>query len=265
MEKEEKEAKIEEKVEKRSAGRVWWLTIVMIILLIAFFGLGYALGASNIFNEVNKNIIDSTEEQNGKTDNAKIKLTDTNKAKLEKFINVATSYNSLLGGTRDHFVGGTTTLPNEIKYKMTNIAVYADKKVTQDVTATEEIANKVSGLKPDYEHNEVVDTLSVATFKSTYKELFNEEFTTKFEDSFDWGSCPAPMAIDNEAGILYYFHRCGGATAAKYEEKIISYDTDKDYYYVHQELTVTSPDENTTTKLLWKFDKNLSFVSTVKE
>ena len=247
----DKEKKLEEKIE-RNTKHIWWLTIVMVVLLVAAALGGYLAGASRIANEV----VEQKEAVQEEKSTGPLELTDAVKTRLDKFVNVASKPNYTGGGTIDDFMGGLTSLTNEIKYKMTNVAVYQDNKVERDKSISTEEANRLTGLKPDA--NELVDKVKVADFDSTYKELFNENPSYTLDDLK--GGCPSPAAMDTENKVLYYFHRCGGS-GPEYNIKIASHDSDTDYYYVHEEITVSG----TTTKLLWKFDKDFNFVSTSVE
>lgn len=268
MKKEEKEKKEEQKYQRKSAGYVWWLTIVMILLLVAFFGLGYALGSTNIAEDVINNL-----EKNGKVEkqnkgSQKLDVTDATKQKLEKFINIATDqkeYKAAKQEVRDYFEKGTTSLTDRIKLEMTNLAIYQDKKVESNILLTEEEVNQLSGYKPDIAHNEKIDRVKVSDFTNTYKELFKEDLKFNFDDLSGLG-CPKPSTIDNAKENIYYNFNCGGATGGSWGNSIDSYDSDNDYYYVHQTLTRTpAGGETEITKLVWKFDKDLKFVSTTVE
>lgn len=241
--------------------------VLKILLILIVFAGGIVLGVyldseTELFNKIEKK---DTKEKNitkEKQKEAPLEVTDTVKTRLKKFITAATQYRAS-GSTRENFINGTTSLTKDIKLKMTNAAIYNDNKPTKNIVLSGEEINNLEGVKPDA--NEIVDIIKISDYNDTYKELFNEEPVYEINE-LQMNGCPAPMAINRAQGTMYLFHRCGGTTATSYEEKINSYDLDNDNYYVHQELSQTTPDGiNTTTKLLWKFDKNLKFISTTVE
>ena len=233
----------------------------MVIFLVISAGLGgYILGTRQVDNKTPK--ITKT-DQNDKTEEKNLEITDEVKENLKTFISVAVAYRST-GMTRDKFIKGTDAINTQTKLEMTNATIYYNDKVTKNTTILGEEYQNISGVKPEV--NETVDTIKITDFDNTYKELFKEEANYNFEDLALIG-CPAPVAWNKEMGKLYLLHRCGGTTVIEYEDKITSYDSDTKYYYVHQDLyekNLASNEENST-KLLWKFDKELKFVSTTVE
>ena len=266
--KEKQERSEKQRYQRKSAGYVWWLTIVIILLLVAFFGLGYALGSTNIANDVigkfDKSMGNDTEKDNTKQ---KLEVTTETKQKLEKFIKVATDqkeYNSAKYEVRDYFEKGVTGLTKKIKLEMTNLSLFENQKVEKNVLLTAEEVEKLIGSKPNIAIKETVYRAKAADFISTYKELFKEDLDLNFDDLAGVG-CPRLISIDNTKENIYYSSNCGGSTAGSWGDNIDSYDSDNEYYYVHQTLTNTSNGAQETKKLVWKFDKDLKFVSTAVE
>lgn len=248
---------LEEKVEQNTK-RVWWLTIVMIVLLIAVGLGGYLIGASKIANDV-------VEQKENSRENSKLEITSSIRNKIEKFVNVGSHFDYTgANNTMEYFTNGASEITKEVKLKMTRNAIYLDGKLKKDVVLSDEDASKIEGVKP--ENGEIVDEIKESDFKNTYKELFNEEAYYDFSELKNIG-CPAPLGIDNSTKTYYLYHRCGGTGVISYEGKIISIDSDSNYYYAHQEITEINGNTNETRKIktTWKFDKNLNFVNTKKE
>ena len=255
MEKEKVE-KTEEKVEKNSKNVVW-LTIVIIVLLVAAALGGYLVGASRIANEVVEQKENASEEQ-------VLKVTNEVKDKIERFVEIGSYFDYSGNNTMEFFTKGTTDISKDIKLKMTRNAIYKDGSLKKDVVLSSEEASKLEGVKP--ENGEIVDTISKADFDKTYKGLFNEDAKYEFEELKNIG-CPAPMAINKSTEVYYLYHRCGGTGMISYEGKVVSIDSDKDYYYANQEIIETNGQTNETKTIntVWKFDKDLNFVSTTNK
>ncbi len=239
------------------------LIVLIIILLLICIGMGAFIfvNKDKLFVKATKDA--KTEEKATKEVNT-TEVTDEVKKKIERFIDIATTPD--VGyGTYNYFIEGANGLTDKTKYRMTNTAIYQkDKKYTRNITLTDEEINGLTGTKPD--KNEPIDIVMVSDFNEIYKELFNEEPQYEISDLKESG-CPTPWAINKEKTKLVYFHRCGGTYGSDFERNNKSIDTDENYYYVHQELSETPYGTNDTkkTNLLWKFDKDLNFVSTEKE
>lgn len=252
------------------------LLLVIVILTVIIVGLlGYIIGTGTTNkqkdnNELKEQINDTKEEEKTEsTENEEVKInleiTDEIKKKLERFINIGSHIDYTgLNTTLSHFMNGTNTLPEKIKLKMTKNAVYEDKLYVANTSVPEDVVPRLEGLKPA--KNEIVDIIKVDDFNKIYKELFNKEPNYKIEDLSNIG-CPAPLSIDNESREMYLYHRCGGTGTKEYSNYITSYDSDTNYYYIHEEIVEKdiATKESKTTKLIWKFDKNLTFISTEKE
>ena len=64
------------------------------------------------------------------------------------------------------------------------------------------------------------------------------------------------------------FYRCDGNAYSEYDSNINSIEEDNNYYYVHQEGSFKIDREVSDIieyKILWKFDKDLNFISTSRE
>ena len=247
--------------ENKKSGKTG-LVVIIIILLLVICGMGAFLfiNKEKLFSkEITKN--ETVEKTTKEIKN--LELTDEVKTKLERFTEIAVTPN--VGyGTMDYFINGVNSIDTKTKQKMTHIAIYKDGKVTKDLTLSDEEASTLEGIKP--EKNEIVDIVKVSDYKATYKDLFKEEANIDISE-LELTGCPFPGAINKEQDKLYYYHRCGGTSATTYDIKVTSIDSDKDYYYVHQEIVENNlaTNETKTTKLLWKFDEDLKFISSEKE
>lgn len=250
-------------MEKESKKKSGIVTVLIVIILVAAAGLGgYLLGTRQIEKETPSSKT-TKNDKNNKEKVTQLEITDEVKTRLETFVTVAVAYRST-GMTRDKFIKGTDSIDTQTKLEMTNAAIYYNDKVTKNTIILGEEYQNISGVKPD--QNEMVDTIKISDFDNTYKELFNEDPNYNIENLSLIG-CPAPVAWNREMGKLYLLDRCGGTTVITYENKITSYDSDTKYYYIHQDLhekNMVSNEENST-KLLWKFDKDLSFISNTVE
>ena len=90
---------LEEKVEQNTK-RIWWLTIVMIVLLIAVGLGGYLIGASRIANDV-------VEQKENSRENSKLEITSSIRNKIEKFVNVGSHFDYTgANNTMEYFTNG---------------------------------------------------------------------------------------------------------------------------------------------------------------
>ncbi len=77
--------------------------------------------------------------------------------------------------------------------------------------------------------------------------------------------CPSAQGMSRESDSIYLFSRCGGTTVMSYNTSITSYKFDGDNYLVYQKCELYDNASDTVEEsynLLWKFDKNLKFIST---
>lgn len=252
------ENKVVEEKKKGNKG----LIVVIVLLLLICCGLGG-------FIFVNKDKIFAKDEEKAEKEEVKekvnLELTDSIKEKLERFVLIGSNYD--VGNTNttlNHFIEGVTEIPKDVKLKMARNAVYKYGNVKQNEVLSGVDATNISGVQPD--NGEIIDIVTKDEFNKRYKELFGEDAIYELED-LKYAGCPAPLAINTSTGEMYLFHRCGGSGATSYDIKITSYDSDTEYYYVHEELVKTDLTTNQTenTKLLWTFDKDLKFIKTEKE
>lgn len=250
----------ENRIEKKSNTG---LVVVIVILLLICLGLGG-------FVFVNKDKLFSssastkTQTVNEGEINKKLEINDSVRLKLNRFVEAGSVdiYGSVQ--TAPIFYDGKTELTENEKL----IIAYADvftinRKIENRVLTEKEIAG-IDGLKPD--NGEKVTILKISDYEKAYKDLFGENGDVK--KAKDLGiklGCPAPLGIDTKAGNMYLYSRCGGATDTKYSKEITSYDSDTEYYYVHQTMKYESPETTKEYKIVWKFDKNIKFVSAEKE
>lgn len=252
---------METKKEKKNIG----LIILVVILLVTCIGMGtfIFINRDKLTTKENTTI----EEKN--TDKTSNEVTNEEKAILERFIKAASIDDDIVSEivTAKYFNKGTTEITKEIKLKMAyNDIVNSDKKeeyvlTDEDITqmTTTIPKEQLGGNGVSYENVTVIKT---SDFEQAYKDFFNEDAIYSLDDIKDLG-CPAPWGINKGLGNIYLFHRCGGVSLETYITEIVSYEKDRDYYLVHQKGGWSTEDKTEkTTKILWKFNKDLNFVST---
>lgn len=252
---------METKKEKKNIG----LIILVVILLVICIGMGtfIFINRDKLTTKENTTI----EEKN--TDKTSNEVTNEEKAILERFIKAASIDDYIVSEivTAKYFNKGTTEITKEIKLKMAyNDIVNSDKKeeyvlTDEDITqmTTTIPKEQLGGNGVSYENVTVIKT---SDFEQAYKDFFNEDAIYSLDDIKDLG-CPAPWGINKDLGKIYLFHRCGGVSLGTYITEIVSYEKDRDYYLVHQKGGWSTEDKaEKTTKILWKFNKDLKFVST---
>ena len=125
---------------------------------------------------------------------------------------------------------------------------------------TTQFENKES----NYSAEESFTIIKISDFDNAYKTFFNEEPDYTFKE-IEFLGCPSPWGMNKELDKFYLFHRCGGVSESSYEPKITSFDTDGKFYLVHQQVKSAYGREVDNFNLLWRFNKDLNFVSTERE
>ena len=197
------------------------------------------------------------------------KLENKVKKRIDKFISAASIYSDTgYSSTAQAFYNGATTIDSDIKFKMTYNAIYKiDKNYKSDIVLTTEEGNAMDRVFNEDISGESLDIITISDFNKTYKELFNEKPNYTIDTIKNIG-CPSPLGYNKEYDRIYLFYRCNGNTYSEYDSVIISYDEDENYYYAHQEGSLKIDKEESDIivyKVLWKFDKDLNFVSTSRE
>ena len=229
-----------------------------VLLLVFILGLvGYVCYYRGVFGNTNTNNEEVAEEKNPTQEH------------LEKFINAASIYSDTgYSSTAQAFYNGTTSIDNDIKYKITfNVLYYIDKNYKSDITLTNEEINSMQRVIGGDITGELLDVIKISDFNKIYKDLFHEKPNYTI-DTIKNISCPSPLGFNNELDRIYLFYRCEGNSYSEYDSNIVSFDEDDNYYYVHQEGSLKPNAEESDVivyKVLWKFDKNLNFVSTSRE
>lgn len=172
----EKEKKLEEKVE-RNTKHIWWLTIVMIVLLVAAALGGYLAGASRIANEV----VEQKNEVKEETTNKKLTL-DEAKVILDKLSL------TLDGKLKKAFGDGIPAYKrgyDEI-VKLANTALQVDSSKKTTKTCDELYKGKA---EEDFGYYKTAagackiggttETIKYDDFNSVYKELYGTEAPKK--------------------------------------------------------------------------------------
>ncbi len=111
---------------------------------------------------------------------------------------------------------------------------------------------------------ENVIVLKMSDFDNAYNEFFKEDASYTINELSILG-CPSAQGMSRESDSIYLFSRCGGTTVMSYNTSITSYNFDGDNYLVYQKAELYNNASDTVEEnynLLWKFDKNLKFIST---
>lgn len=246
-------------MEEKKKGNKTWLVVLGVLLIIAAI-------AVLVPSYIKDNMKDETTVEKD-TD----KIPTEVKNKLERWVTVASHYNGVgYTSTLEKFAEGVTELDDKTKFEMTYNAVYADKKIEKQESYTltsNDIAKMETSIDKNQMKNESVKLMKISDFNTTYEELFDEDSTYTIKD-LDFG-CPTPWGMDESQDRLYLFERCGGTETTNPDYKDLTYESDDNYYFVHQKVDIHDGAQyNTITKsykIVWIFDKNLHFISTEKE
>ena len=238
--------------------------ILLIIVLIIGAVIGFGVSKwSNLFTNDNNKENETVEKEETKDG---LELTDEVKAKLKEWIEIADNYNTISGtSTLDTFAKGVTSLDTKTKLIMTyNATDYSENLYTLTKNDISKMETSIDKKSMD---GEEVYIMKISDFNSKYKELFQEEATYTIKD-LDFG-CPLPWGMDKSQDRIYLFDRCGGISSIRTNSEITSYDKDDNYYLVHEKVDIIDTADNNkitkTYKILYKFDKDLKFVSSEKE
>ena len=228
-----------------------WLVIVVLLIIVVVVGYGVFEWTSLNTKTTENNVL-------------KEKVSSEVKTKLERWVNVASRYNSVDTST------STLEMFAKTKLIMTYNAVIEEKNIYDQkeyILTKDDIADMSANIDKSDMNNEPVKIMKMSDFNTTYKELFDEDASYEVKD-LDFG-CPTPWGMDKQKNRIYLFSRCGGTSPLYPEVKKTNYDLDDNYYYVHRQVDILNGDESDevseTYKILWKFDKDLKFVSSEKE
>ena len=247
---------------KEKGNKSWLMSLIFLII-----GLAVGVTFSSYINSYGTSKSDKKEP--AVKEDAKLEVTSEVKDKLNLFINAASSGYGDRGKYMKTFVDGKDSFADSEKYLIVYNALYYKNFVTKDVVLSEqEIGSLKDGKMVEYfktYKDTALDTAKTEIFDSVYNYLFNTNDTKTYSNPSS-ELCPLQIGVNDEYGNIYFGKECGGIGGFTYEQSIKSIDIDGDNYLVHQEGTFISvPGGEEEVKLLWTFDKDLNFVSTVKE
>lgn len=229
-----------------------------ILLFIFIIGMiGYVCYYRGVFdNTTNEDVEESSKEKNVKE-------------YLNRFISAASIYSDTgYSSTAQAFYNGTNNIDSDIKYKMTYNVIYnIDNNYKSNVVLSTEEASKMTTIVPGDVSGEEVDVVKISEFNKVYEELFHEKPNYNINTISNIG-CPSPLGFNNDLDKMYLFYRCEGNSYSEYESVITSIEEKDNNYYVHQEGSFKNSIEESDVivyKVLWKFDKDLNFISTSRE
>ena len=237
------------------------LAVFLLIILFLAAGLvgGWYVGHNNLL-QIGK---ETTKKEEKETTKETKEVSAEAKQKMDDFIDAATFFSYSMSNTAEKFYAGITNenVTPDMKVAMTYVKLLEmDKKSEQASEIPQNVSEAVGGTA-----NESATTVKISDYDEAYKSFFNEDpqYDTKN------GGCPYPRVVDKTTGKIYLFSRCGGSgPQGIFISKNISYDFDGNNYYVNQavvfqkEVNIPSVKIN---KIVWKFDKDLNFVSTTAE
>lgn len=182
---------------------------------------------------------------------------------MDDFIKAASNFSYSMSNTAEIFYNGITkdkiTPAMKVSIAYMKLLEY-DKKIEQTNEIPQNVLDAIGGTT-----GETATTVKISDYDEVYKNFFIEKFQYDSEE----GGCPYPRIVDETTGKIYLFHRCGGSgPLGVHLQKNISYEFDGNYYYVNQAVIFKKNTDITDTKndkVVWKYDKNLYFVSTTIE
>ncbi len=252
-------------------GKINVFLIVVIVLVVLILGVGLFIGIMVFYDKksdgLKKGDFKVEDIENNKNSSA---VSSEVKAKLERFINAASIEDSITSDvvTATYFNKGVSSIDKNIKLKM----VYNDlfrfgnpirnHILTQDEIKTLDDATGIINDPTVVGENVIV--LKMSDFDNTYNEFFKEDASYTINELSMLG-CPSAQGMSRESDSIYLFSRCGGTTVMSYNTSITSYNFDGDNYLVYQKAELYNNASDTVEEnynLLWKFDKNLKFIST---
>lgn len=240
-----------------------WLVVLAILLICA----GIAVFVPSLLSKT-----EDTKKDEGVVVKEKNEISPEVKAKLERWVGIASAHSSIdpSTSTLEKFAKGMTELDAKTKLVMTYNAVMSEKKIydqnSYELTA-EDVKAMESTISKSQISEESVKIMKISDFNKTYEELFQETASYTLKD-LDFG-CPIPWGMDKAKDRIYLFERCGGVSPIYSDKNITSYYESDGYYCLVQEAEIKDGSEKDKVtesyKILWKFDKNLKFVSSEKE
>ena len=241
----------------------------LLVILMFLIGIGLGFGANYGMSYFNKSAKETKSSTVNEKEDKKVEVTDEVKEKLNLFINAASYGYGDHGEFMKSFVDGKDSFDDSEKYLIVYNVLYYKKLMTQDVVLAEQEIDSLKDEKLiEYFKNykdAFLDISKIEIFDGVYNYLFNTNKTKTYENPYTH-ICPVQIGVNEEYGNIYFGQECGGTGGFSFEQSIKSYEFDGNNYLVHQECTLTAtPGGETDVKLLWKFDKDLNFVSTEKE
>ena len=248
--------------------------IIILILALILIGAGVLLGTGLIGGKT-----EEKEEKESTTTSEKI-MSDADKKFMESFAEAGLYHDEGQGGLAVMFMGGKDGLSEEEKITLVYFSLVGVQKKAQKITTIPDKYNSEG-----YWHNARLFELPISTFKEEYKKFFQEEVVlSHVKDAIK--ACPFVYTIEEDIGMMYFSHECGGAGGSEYYHKTYKYDEDNNYFYLYQyigekatdtdgKVVFKNPNSGQTVEadsfegneekfdtLVWKFKKNLVFVST---
>jgi len=177
---------LEEKVEQNTK-RIWWLTIVMIVLLIAVGLGGYLIGASRIANEVveQKNEVEEKGKETNKETPTENTQTEVKEIDLSKSLNTKNyTYSSLTD--KDQDLGITIKINNDkksVKVSYNTKALNSISRVTHS-TSGDNYSNEIKGFNKNIKSTFISGKSALDKLKELKNKHQNGDFYTISKEYF---------------------------------------------------------------------------------
>ena len=253
--------------------------ILIIVIIIVIICLGFFLVLKLCDNKDNNESNNNENTETPTNIDGKLVINDNIKNKLDEYINLNFTSHGVVSNS---IIDGTSELSQVAK-----------ESITYNSVSNQMVQLNKDQIPEKYRNNDywvsdgiIIYQLSLKTFEDEYKKIFNEEYKLDPEYYAIVG-CPMVFNVDQELGYMFLSNQCGDTGPQRYLYLNYKYETDNDYYYVYQyigyqkegseantieyikpkskeivDVDSFSGNESKFETLIWKFDKNLLFVST---
>ncbi len=230
------------------------LLIVLIICAgIGFIGYGIVKGMS-----------DKTKEPNVEYEKDLSGIDSQTKAKLKEFVDVVSRYDFNSG--EGLVLEGTTSLSDGLKLDLA-MSFAKDKIKKTDLTKDE--FESMTPLDDEYSSEKEYGVLMISDYNSTYREYFQTDPVYKPDNIQGLGTCPFVLGMNDSLGKIYFLYdNCedDNSESNDFKNNILTYELKDNNYVVTQEIQYVYTDSKQKERynLIWTFDSNLKFISSVK-
>ena len=233
------------------------LKLLIVIILCAGIGLiGYGIV---------KGMSDKTKEPKVEYERDLSGIDSQTKAKLKKFVDVVSKYDFNSG--EGFVLEGANSLSDNLKLDLA-ISFAKDKIKKTDLTKDE--FESMTPLDDEYSSKKEYGVLMISDYDSAYKEYFQTDPSYGPDNIQGLGTCPYVLGMNDSLGKIYFLYdNCeeDNSASSEFKNNILTYELKDNNYVVTQEIQFVYIDSKKKERynLIWTFDNNLNFISTVKE